>query len=85
MCKKLFFVSAFCLSLSISPASKMINPNIITTAEAKTYVYYVPNSSYAYHNSKSCWTLSRSKNIKKTTIKKAKKKLGLEPCGVCYK
>ena len=84
MFKKLFTISVLCLSLAISPCGKIINPQIAATAEAKTYVYYVPNSSYAYHAGKNCRTLSRSKTIKKTTVKKAKK-LGLKPCGVCYR
>lgn len=85
MVKKLFTVPLLCLSLMLSPCGKIINPDIVAVSEAKTYVYYVPGSSYAYHASKNCWTLKRSKNIKKTTLKKAKKKLDLEPCGVCYK
>lgn len=48
-----------------------------------TYVYYVPNSSYAYHCTKSCRTLSRSKNIAKTTLKEAKN-MGLKACKVCH-
>lgn len=83
--RKLFVLSSICLFLVISPLGEILNPNIIVTAEAKTYVYYVPNSSYAYHSNKNCWTLKRSKIIKKTTLKKAKKNLDLKPCGVCYK
>lgn len=85
MFKKLFVVSSLCMALAISPYGKTINPDAVAVTEAKTYVYYVPESSYAYHASKSCWTLKRSKNIKRTTLKKAKNKLDLKPCGVCYK
>lgn len=84
MIKKLFIISITSLSLLVSPYGKIINPNSTAIAEAKTYVYYVPNSGYAYHAGKSCRTLSRSKTIKKTTVKKAKK-LGLKPCGICYR
>ncbi|MCI9078323.1 MAG: hypothetical protein HFH68_05265 [Lachnospiraceae bacterium] len=85
MFKKLFVVSTLCLALVISPYGKIINPDAVAVTEAKTYVYYVPGSSYAYHASKNCWTLKRSKHIKKTTLKKARNKLELDPCGVCYK
>ena len=85
MIKKLLIISLSALSLLIAPCTKIINPSIAITAEAKTYVYYVPNSSYAYHAGKNCWTLSRSKTIKKVTLKKAKNKLSLKPCKVCYK
>lgn len=84
MLKKSFCISALCFFLALSPCGEIISSNIVSTAEAKTYVYYVPNSSYAYHAHKKCWTLSRSKTIKKITLKKAKK-LDLKPCGVCYK
>ncbi len=85
MIKKLFVVSSLCLALVISPYGKAINPDAVAVTEAKTYVYYVPGSSYAYHAGRGCWTLKRSKHIKKTTLKKAKNKLKLKPCGVCYK
>lgn len=84
MLKKSFCISALCFFLAFSPCGEIISSNITLTAEAKTYVYYVPNSSYAYHAHKKCWTLSRSKTIKKITLKKAKK-LDLKPCDVCYK
>ena len=48
-----------------------------------TYVYYVPGSSYAYHCTKECRTLSRSKYIDKTTLEKAKE-MGLSACKVCH-
>lgn len=83
MLKKSFFISGLCFFLAFSPCGDIINSNTATVEAKKTYVYYVPNSSYAYHSSKGCRTLSRSKNIKKTTVKKAKK-LGLKSCGVCY-
>lgn len=84
MIKKLIAVSSLCLALIISPYGTTINPDATAVTEAKTYVYYVPASSYAYHSSRSCRTLSRSKNIAKTTVKKARNKLGLSPCKVCY-
>lgn len=83
MFKKSFAISVLCFFVAFSPCGEIISSNITSTVEAKTYVYYVPNSSYAYHASKGCRTLSRSKTIKKATVKKAKK-LGLKPCGVCY-
>ncbi len=85
MFKKLFIVSFACLPLVISPCGEMINPDTAIMAEAKTYVYYVPGSSYAYHSDKDCRSLKHSKKIKKTTLKKAKNKLGLKPCGICYR
>lgn len=84
MVKKLFRVVSLSLALVISPCGNFINPDTVAVTEAKTYVYYVPGSSYAYHCTKSCRTLSRSKNIKKTTVKKAKRSLGLRACKVCY-
>lgn len=66
---------------AISPAipTSMGQPTI---AEAKARkVYYVPGSSYAYHSSKRCRALSRSKNIKAISIKKAKAK-GLKKCRI---
>ena len=55
-----------------------------TTVQAKAKsVYYVPGSSYAYHSSKTCRTLHRSKHIKKITLKKAKS-LRLRACKVCH-
>lgn len=60
-------------------AFSAISPTLPTSmgqpaiAEAKARkVYYVPGSSYAYHSSKHCRSLSRSKNIKAISIKKAK-------------
>lgn len=50
----------------------------------KTYVYYVPGSSYAYHCTKKCRTLARSKYIAKATLKKAKA-MNLRACKVCYR
>ncbi len=84
MVKKLLAVSSLCLALLISPCGETISPDSVAVTEAKTYVYYVPASSYAYHSSKKCRTLRRSKNIAKTTVKKARRKLGLRPCKVCY-
>ena len=51
--------------------------------QAKTYVYYVPGSSYAYHPNRNCRTLKRSKHVKKITLKKAKS-LHLMKCKVCH-
>lgn len=51
--------------------------------QAKTYVYYVPGSSYAYHPNRYCRTLKRSKNVKKITLKKAKS-LHLSKYKVCH-
>ena len=59
MIKKLFIVSSLCLALVISPYGKAINPDAVAVTEAKTYVYYVPGSSYAYHAGRGCWTLKR--------------------------
>ncbi len=84
MIKKLFTVTSLSLALVISPYGTSINPDAAAVTEAKTYVYYVPGSSYAYHCTKSCRTLSRSKNIQKTTVKKAKGSLDLRACKVCY-
>ena len=53
-----------------------------TTAEAARKVYYAKYSK-KYHSTKQCWTLSRSKKIYATTIKKAKRK-GLKKCKVCW-
>lgn len=84
MFKKLFTISAISLSMLLSPCDKIIDLNVSTVSEAKTYVYYV-STSYAYHSNRNCWTLKRSKKaIKKVTLKKAKNKK-LKPCGVCYK
>lgn len=83
MIKKLFVVSSLCLALVISPYGKVINPDAVAVTEAKTYVYYVPGSSYAYHTNRSCRTLKRSKHVKKTALRKAKNKLGLSACKVC--
>jgi len=68
------------ITLVLSPAS---NTQVTVQAKAQK-VYYVPGSSYAYHCTDGCRTLSRSKVIKKITVKKAKK-LGLKACGVCYR
>lgn len=84
MIKKLFAVTSLSLALIISPCGNFINSDTTAVTEAKTYVYYVPGSSYAYHCTKSCRTLSRSRNIKRTTVKKAKGSLGLRACKVCY-
>ncbi|MCX4328285.1 MAG: hypothetical protein OSJ45_13500 [Lachnospiraceae bacterium] len=85
MVKKLFRVVSLSLALVISPCGNFISPDTVAITEAKTYVYYV-STSYAYHSSKNCWTLKRSKKtIKKATLKKARNKLELKPCGVCYK
>lgn len=60
-----------------------------TTVQAKAKkvkaksVYYVPGSSYAYHSTRNCRTLRRSKTIKKITLKKAKA-LKLRACKVCH-
>lgn len=51
--------------------------------QAKTYVYYVPGSSYAYHPNRNCRTLKRSKHVKKITLKK-EKSLHLRKCKVCH-
>ena len=82
--KKNAIVFVICLSLIFSPLGETI-PGVTTKAEAKTYVYYVINTSYAYHQSKGCRTLSRSNsnNIKRVTRKKAKNILNLSPCKVC--
>lgn len=85
MIKKLLTISMLCLSLLVAPCGEIVNPDIVATAEAKTYVYYVPNSSYAYHAGKNCRSLKHSKTIKKTTLKKAENKLNLKPCGICYR
>lgn len=61
-----------------TPAS--IGQPAIAEAKARK-VYYVPGSSYAYHSSKRCRALSRSKNIKAISIKTAKAK-GLKKCGM---
>lgn len=58
---------------------------VFTTTECQAKskkVYYVVDGE-KYHSTKNCRTLSRSKNIKKTTLKKAKKS-GLEACKVCH-
>ena len=58
-----------------------------TTVQAKAKkvkaksVYYVPGS--AYHSTRNCRTLRRSKTIKKITLKKAKA-LKLRACKVCH-
>lgn len=48
----------------------------VPTAKAAKKVYYVPGSSYAYHSSKNCRSLSRTskKKIKAISKKKAKAK-----------
>ncbi len=80
MKKKLTSIIICCsmsMALVLSPAGD-------TVAQAKAAkVYYVPGSSYAYHSSKRCRALSRSKNIKKRSVKKAKR-AGLKPCKICY-
>lgn len=66
------------LSVIISPMPAVPG---IPAVEAAQKVYYVPGSSYAYHSSKNCVSLRRSKNIKAISIKKAKA-LGLRKCKI---
>lgn len=75
------------LALSICLVSSVIFAPVstvnTTTAQAKAKkVYYVP-TGYVYHSTRNCRTLRRSKNIKKTTLKKAKS-MGLRACKVCH-
>lgn len=76
--KKKAIALIFSLSVIISPMPSVSGNSI---AEAARKVYYVPGSSYAYHSSKNCSSLRRSKNIKAITIKKAKA-LGLKKCKI---
>lgn len=69
------FTLSVCLVVGSTPYT-----GISTQASSK--VYYVPGSSYAYHSSRNCRTLSRSKNVKKISKKKAKA-LNLRKCKVC--
>lgn len=60
-----------------------LNHAHVEAAKAKkvTYVYYVPKG-YAYHRTKSCRTLSRSKFIYRGKLSAVKKLRS--PCKVCY-
>lgn len=82
MKKKIYSIAlSLCLVSSIALAPL---DTTSTTVQAKAkHVYYVPGSSYAYHSTRSCRTLSRSKYVKKITLKKAKS-LGLRACKVCH-
>ncbi len=53
----------------------------VTNVKAKSTVYYAEHS-VRYHVNKNCRTLKRSRNIYKTTKKKAKA-MGLTKCKVC--
>lgn len=82
MKKKLYsMVLSLCLvsSVTLAPLNNMTS----ATVQAKTYVYYVPGSSYAYHPNRNCRTLKRSKHVKKITLKTAKS-LKLKKCKVCH-
>ncbi len=76
--KKKVIALIISLSVIISPMPSVSGSSM---AEAAQKVYYVPGSSYAYHSSKDCRSLRRSKNIKAITIKKAKA-LGLKKCKI---
>lgn len=72
-----------CFAMVLSPVANTIN-DTSAASEAKTKkVYYVPGSSYAYHSTKRCRTLARSKHIKAISLKSAKAK-GLRACKVCH-
>lgn len=75
-------ITACLLSIAVvvTPTAELLPGTHPARAEAKArMVYYVPGSSYAYHSSKNCRALSRSKGIKKISMKKAKAK-GLKAC-----
>lgn len=87
MNKKITSITAVMIlsfSLTISPFSDNLTENPVTASAKAHKVYYVPGSSYAYHCTKHCYTLARSRVIKGITVKKARKK-GLRPCKVCYR
>lgn len=70
------------VAMIVTPIADFLPGRYPAVAEAKSrQVYYVPGSSYAYHSSKNCRALSRSKGIKKISLKKAKAK-GLKACKI---
>lgn len=70
------------VAIIVTPIADFLPGGYPAVAEAKArQVYYVPGSSYAYHSSKNCRALSRSKVIKKISLKKAKAK-GLRACKI---
>lgn len=77
----LFMVTCLSLTLALSPSGEILE--LTTHPTAATYVYWATKYGKKYHSSRSCWTLSRSKSVKKITVKKAKS-LGLTKCKVCY-
>lgn len=77
--KKRVMVVVLAFTLAFAGASaKCVN---VTNVEAKSKVYYAEHSE-RYHISKNCRTLKRSRNVYKTTKKKAKA-MGLTKCKVC--
>lgn len=76
--KKKMIALIISFAVVISPLPTVSDSSVV---EAAQKVYYVPGSSYAYHRTKNCWSLRRSKNIKAITIKKAKR-LGLKKCKI---
>ena len=51
----------------------------------KTKVWIATDHGKKYHASKNCWTLKKSKHLKKLKLSEAKKKGYKSPCRVCYK
>ena len=83
--KKRFLVVALAFALAFAGSSaKCVNVKdcvSVTNVEAKSTVYYAEHSK-RYHINRYCRTLKRSKNVYKTTKKKAKA-MGLTRCKVC--
>ena len=80
--KKKLYPLALSFFLVSSVVLTPINTISTATVQAKATVYYVPKG-YAYHSTRSCRTLRRSKNIKKTSLKNAKA-MKLKACKVCH-
>lgn len=71
---------------SISQATAPEPAVVATTQQTNNdtsgkYVYVTP-SGKKYHK-QGCWTLSKSKNLKKLTLEEAESKR-YEPCSVCF-
>lgn len=65
----LFVVVGLSVGITLSPVDSFDK----TVSQAGSKVYYVPGSSYAYHISRNCRTLKRSRTVKKVTVKKSEK------------
>lgn len=79
--KKRIVALTLALSVTIGGATPIIPANNVTAKTRK--VYYAPYMGKKYHCTKTCRGLNRAREIRKISVKGAKK-LHLTKCKICY-